>query len=102
MTLAARQGDAVATGHGCDATTTLDSPSQGTVYIESQLACRLGDPTVTHQFPNPSAPPAYIPHVHTIGGSNGTVYIAGVKASRKGDSCDAGSITGSASKVHIE
>ena len=98
MALAAREGDAVATGHGCDGSTVLDTPGQTTVFIEGKLACRLGDLTVSHAVPSGDA---CVPHTAPITGSSGTVYIAGVLAARKGDACDAGSITGSASFVNI-
>ena len=96
--LVARQGDAVATGHGCAGTTTLDSPSQSFVKIEGKLVCRKGDLTVSHPFP-PDPPCA--PHVAPITGSSSGVKIAGQLVARKGDGCDAGSITGSASFVKI-
>jgi len=98
MPLAARETDSVATGHGCDGSTTLAVPGQTTVFIEALLAARLGDLTVSHTQP---AGDACVPHTAPIAGSSGTVYIVGAKAARKTDSCDAGSITGSAVDVYI-
>lgn len=98
MPLAAREGDAVSTGHGCDGSTVLDTPGQGTVWIENKLACRLGDLTVSHAVPSGDA---CVPHTAPITGSSGTVYIENVLAARKTDGCDAGSITGSASFTFI-
>jgi len=98
MPLAAREGDAVTTGHGCDGSTVLAAPSQGTVYIENQLACRLGDLTVSHAVP---AGDACVPHTAPITGSSSTVYIENALAARLGDACDAGSISGSASLTYI-
>jgi len=95
--LVARQGDAVATGHACDATTTLASPGQSFVKIEGKLVCRKGDLTVPHGF----IPPGCAPHTAPITGSSSGVKIAGELVARKGDGCDAGSITGSASFVKI-
>lgn len=92
MAIAARQGDSVATGHGCDGSTTLAAPGQGTVRIEGALACRKGDLTVTHTIP---AGDACVPHTASISGSSGTVSIVGAKAARVGDGCDAGSISSS-------
>lgn len=99
MPEAARKTDSVATGHGCDAVTSLDTPSgNSTVYIEGQLAARLGDLTVVHNIPE-GIP--CVPHVASIGGSSGSVYIAGALAARKGDACDAGSITSGSATVII-
>ena len=96
--LVAREGDAVDTGHACDTTTTLDTPSQSFVKIEGELVCRKGDLTVSHAFP-PDPPCA--PHVADITGSSSGVKICGQLVARKGDACDDGKITGSASFVRI-
>ena len=98
MPLAARETDAVATGHGCDGTTTLATPGQSSVYIENLLACRITDRTVSHEIPSGDSCAS---HTAPISGSSGTVYIVNKKAARKTDACDAGSITGSASTVYI-
>ena len=97
MALAARQTDAVATGHGCDGTTTLAAPGQSTVYAEGLLWCRLGDVTVSHLVPSGED---CVAHVAAITGSSSSVYVEGVLCARKGDGCDAGSITGSAATVY--
>jgi uncharacterized Zn-binding protein involved in type VI secretion len=98
MPEAAREGDSVITGHLCDVTTTLDTPGQGTVFINGILACRLGDLTVVHDIKSVDA---CIPHTAPISGSSSTVYIAGILAARLGDACDAGLITSGSSNVFI-
>jgi uncharacterized Zn-binding protein involved in type VI secretion len=102
--LAARQSDAVRTGHPCTGTTQLDTPTQDKVFIEGKLAARKDDLTVSHtektgedNFGNDIC----TPHTAPITGSSSTVYIAGKLAARKTDACDAGEITGSASKTYI-
>jgi len=97
MPLAARQTDAVATGHGCDGSTTLAAPSQSTVFAEGLLWSRLGDLTVSHDVPSGLL---CVPHTAPITGSSATVYVEGVLCARLGDGCDAGSITGSAATVY--
>jgi len=41
-----RVTDPLNTGHGCDSTTTLATPSQSTVFAEGLLVSRKTDPTV--------------------------------------------------------
>jgi uncharacterized Zn-binding protein involved in type VI secretion len=94
MPQSARQGDSVATGHASVTTTVLAAPSQGSVFVNGILACRLGDKTVSHNFLG-------TPHVADISGSSSSVYIAGALAARLGDACDAGSITTGSSNVYI-
>ncbi len=91
-----RKGDSLDTGHGCVATTTLDTPGQGTVYANNILIARKGDPTVSHAFP-PDPPCA--PHVANVNAGSGTVYVVGSEIARIGDSADAGSMTGGSPTV---
>jgi uncharacterized Zn-binding protein involved in type VI secretion len=98
MPQSARQGDSVATGHDCDTTTVLAAPSQGSVFVNGKLACRLGDLTVSH---NIRVSGDCTPHVAPIIGSSSSVYIAGALAARLGDACDAGTITTGSSNVNI-
>ena len=93
--LAARQGDTVSTGHGCDGTTTLAAPSQSTVFVAGQLWCRLGDFTVSHEIPDDGDPPDCTSHIADITGSSATVYVAGIKCARVTDGADAGTISAS-------
>ena len=92
MPLAARQGDTVSTGHGCDTTTTLAAPSQSTVFVADQLWCRLGDLTVSHDIPSGED---CVAHTASITGSSATVYVAGIKCARVTDGADAGTISAS-------
>jgi uncharacterized Zn-binding protein involved in type VI secretion len=98
MPAVARAGDSVSTGHGCDGTTTLDIPGQSTVFVEGELACRLGDSTVSHAVPEGDGCGS---HTATISGSSGTVKVAGKLVARVGDACDAGSISSGAATVFI-
>lgn len=94
----AREGDSVATGHLCDTTTTLDTPSQTKVFVEGALVACQGDLTVTH---NIKVGDACVPHVASISGATSTVKIGGISIAKLGDACDAGSITSAASTVFI-
>ena len=46
MPAVSRKGDSLSTGHICTSTTTLDTPGQSTVFANSILVARIGDPTV--------------------------------------------------------
>jgi len=96
--LAIRETDGLTTGHICAATTTLDTPGQGDVYIEGLLVSRKGDPTVSHPFP-PSPPCA--PHVATVGHGSPTVYVHGEKVGYITGPADAGAMTGSNGTVYV-
>jgi len=96
--LAIRETDGLTTGHICAATTTLDTPGQGDVYIEGLLVSRRGDPTVSHPFP-PSPPCA--PHVATVGHGSPTVYVHGSKVGYITGPADAGAMTGSNGTVYV-
>lgn len=98
MPAAARQGDSVITGHGCDGTTTLAIPTQSTVRINGKLACRKDDLTVTHTLP---AGNQCVPHVASINAGSSTVRIVGKAAARVNDSADAGYISAGSSNVSI-
>ena len=86
MPAVSRKGDSLSTGHICTSTTTLDTPTQGTVFANSILVARIGDPTVSHPFP--PAPPC-APHVAKINEGSSNVYVHGLKVGRVGDSADA-------------
>jgi uncharacterized Zn-binding protein involved in type VI secretion len=96
--LAVRETDALSTGHICDTETTLDTPTQGTVYIEGLLGARVDDPTVAHAFP-PSPPCA--PHVANVNYGSPTVYIEGKRVGYLSTGVDDGAMTGSASTVYV-
>ena len=46
MSAAARVGDTVATGHGCDSVSAIAGPGAPTVLINGTPAARVGDLTV--------------------------------------------------------
>jgi uncharacterized Zn-binding protein involved in type VI secretion len=99
MPEAARETDTVDTGHGCDATTTLDASSVNTtVFVGGKLLACLGDLTVSHDIPNDDICEA---HTSSISGSSESVYCSGALVARKGDACDGGTITSGASSVII-
>lgn len=85
-----RKGDALTTGHDCVATTTLDTPGQSSIYVNSILAARKTDSTVAHPFP-PNPPCA--DHTATVGAGATNVYFAGKKVARINDAADAGNMT---------
>lgn len=89
MPLAAREDDPVLTGHGCDGTTNLNTPSQSKVFVAGKLWCRITDPTDSHDIPDGED---CVSHTATIGAGSDTVFVVGLKAARYGDACDAGSI----------
>ena len=91
-----RKGDFLSTGHGCAGSTTLDTPGQSTVRVNSILVARKTDSTVSHPFP-PSPPCA--PHVANVNVGSSTVRVVGLPTARVGDSVDAGAMTGSSPNV---
>jgi len=96
MPAVSRKGDSLSTGHICTGTTTLDTPGQSTVFANSILIARVGDPTVSHPFP-PNPPCA--PHVANLNAGSGTVRINSIAVGRIGDSADAGAMTSGSSNV---
>jgi uncharacterized Zn-binding protein involved in type VI secretion len=95
----ARKGDTVSTGHACDGSSTLNTPtSNSTVYAGGELIACLGDLTVPH---NILVGDSCVPHTAPISGASGSVFIGGIAVARKGDACDAGSITSGAASVIV-
>ena len=99
MPAVARKGDSLTTGHLCDATSILDTPSQSTVFAESELVARIGDSTVVHNIEISTNPLVCAPHVETIIEGSATVFAVNEKVARIGDAVDAGNITSGASSV---
>jgi len=91
-----RKGDPLTTGHGCVATTTLNTPGQGTCFANSILIARISDPTVSHPFP---PDPPCDPHVATVGAGSPNVFVEGLAVARVDDSADAGKMTDGSSNV---
>ena len=96
MPAVSRKGDSLSTGHICTSTTTLDTPTQGTVFANSILVARIGDPTVPH--PNPPAPPCPA-HVANVNAGSPNVFAVGIEVARIGDSADAGAMTSGSGNV---
>lgn len=95
MPAVARIGDSIATGHGCDGTTTLTGPS-GNVFANNLGIERQGDPTVVHALTGRGCS---VTHTAAINVGSATVYVNNIPIARVGDSADAGSITSGSSTV---
>ena len=91
-----RKDDPLTTGHGCVATTKLDTPGQGTCFANSILIARISDPTVSHPFP---PDPPCDPHVATVGVGSPNVFVEGLAVARVDDSADAGKMTNGSPNV---
>lgn len=102
MPAVSRFGDTLATGHGCDPTSTLLTPLQYTVRVNGILASVVGTPVAPHTIENPSPPPACIPHSNQILNSgSATVRIQGIPVGRIGDSADLGAMIQGSPNVFI-
>ena len=97
MAAAARVGDAIVTGHGCDAATIIAGPGAPTVLINGIAAARGGDLTVPHTI---GAQPFCSTHTSPIISAS-TVLIGGLPAAKVGDSVCAGTITSGSANVMI-
>ena len=98
MPEAARIGDSVSTGHGCDATTSIAGSLQSTVFINGVKAAVDGDALAAHTIPSGAA---CVAHSAVVNNGSETVFIEGIKAARKDDSADADKITGHSPNVYI-
>ena len=100
---AARVGDSVATGHGCDVTTKIASGLDiGRVLIEGEPAAVVGMQMEPHTITNPAVPPLPICISHigpVVNAGSATVLVGGKPLARTGDSADMGAITGGSSTV---
>ena len=96
MPAVSRKGDSLTTGHICTSTTTLHTPGQSTVFANSILVARIGDPTVPH--PNPPSPPCP-DHVANVNAGSPNVFVVGIEVARIGDSADAGNMTSGSGNV---
>ena len=96
MAKVARIGDTIATGHGCDGTTTLTGPS-GNVFANDRGIEREGDPTVSHRISGRNCSNS---HTAVVNAGSGTVFVNNKPIARLGDSADAGSITSGSSTVY--
>jgi uncharacterized Zn-binding protein involved in type VI secretion len=95
MPAVARIGDSIATGHGCDGTTTLTGPSSN-VFANNIGIERQGDPTVVHRLTGRGCS---VTHTAVINVGSDNVFVNNKSIGRVGDSADAGSITSGSSDV---
>ena len=96
MPAVCRVGDALDTGHGCAASTTIDSSNtDGTVTANGLNIIVVGAPTVEHTH----SPPACPDHVETLKAGSGTVTVNGIAVGRVGDAADAGAMTAGSGNV---
>lgn len=95
MPAVSRIGDTIATGHGCDGTTTLTGPSDD-VFTNNIGTERQGDPTVVHKI---SGRNCSVSHSAVVNVGSGTVFVNNKPIARIGDSADAGSIIAGSSDV---
>ncbi len=95
MPAVARIGDSIATGHGCDGSTTLTGPS-GNVFANNKGIERQGDPTVVHRLTGRGCS---VTHSAVINAGSGNVFVNNKAIGRIGDSADAGSITSGSPNV---
>ena len=90
-----REGDELNTGHGCDTTTTLDTPTQSTVFAEGELVARKTDDTISHEIdPIPCSS-----HIAEVNVGDTTVITVGLFTARVTDSADSGNMTTGADTV---
>ena len=94
-----REEDSFNTGHTCDATSKLATPSQTTVFVEGKLVARKGDPTDSHEILVGDTCTAHTSSI--VGDCSPNVFVEGKAVARVGDAVDVGSMTGGASKVSV-
>tara|TARA_B100000683_G_scaffold24463_1_gene22635 strand:- start:983 stop:1297 length:315 start_codon:yes stop_codon:yes gene_type:complete len=94
-----RETDPLDTGHGCDSTTTLATPSQSTVFAEGLLVARKTDPTVSHEIEDAEECASHTAQVNV---GDTTVFTVGLATARVTDSTDQGQMTDGASTVFAE
>ena len=98
MPAAARLGDTISTGHGCDGTSTIAGALISKVTIDGIIAAVIGDAIAAHTIPSGAA---CVSHSATVGGSSSKVKFEGIKAARFGDGADSGTITSGSPNVLI-
>tara|TARA_B100000212_G_scaffold337796_1_gene313266 strand:+ start:219 stop:533 length:315 start_codon:yes stop_codon:yes gene_type:complete len=94
-----RVTDPLNTGHGCDSTTTLATPSQSTVFAEGLLVSRKTDPTVSHEIDSGDDCSSHTAQVNV---GDQTVFTVGLPTARVTDSTDSGAMTDGASTVFAQ
>jgi uncharacterized Zn-binding protein involved in type VI secretion len=98
MPAAARLGDTISTGHGCDGTSTIAGALISKVTIDGIIAAVIGDAIAAHTIPSGDA---CVSHSATVGGSSSKVKFEGIYAARVDDGADAGTITSGSPNVLI-
>lgn len=98
MPAAARLGDTISTGHGCDGTSTIAGALISKVTIDGIIAAVIGDAIAAHTIPDGDA---CVSHSATVGGSSSKVKFEGIYAARVDDGADAGTITSGSPNVLI-
>ena len=98
MPAAARLGDTISTGHGCDDTSTIAGALISKVTIDGIIAAVIGDAIAAHTIPDGDA---CVSHSATVGGSSSKVKFEGIYAARVDDGADAGTITSGSLNVLI-
>ena len=98
MPAAARLGDTISTGHGCDGTSTIAGALISKVTIDGIIAAVIGDAIAAHTIPDGDA---CVSHSATVGGSSSKVKFEGIYAARVDDGADAGTITSGSLNVLI-
>ena len=98
MPAAARLGDTISTGHGCDGTSTIAGALISKVKIDGIIAAVIGDAIAAHDVPSGAA---CVSHSATVGGSSSKVKFEGIYAARVDDGADAGTITSGSPNVLI-
>ena len=96
--LVVRITDAVATGHGCTASTTLGTPTQDSVYVESLMVARKNDPTVSHTILSGGD---CVAHTDVIKYGSPTVFAENNRVGYLTTPTDAGSMSGSNASVFV-
>jgi uncharacterized Zn-binding protein involved in type VI secretion len=87
--------DSVATGHGCDSTTTTNICSSD-VFANGIGIARKGDMITIHTI---KAGKVCVPHSAVINAGSASVFVNGIPMARRGDSADSGRITSGSSNV---
>lgn len=93
----AGQNDTVATGHGCDTTTTILEGSPN-VRINGKGAAYAGAALTPHTIPA-GTPPVCVGHSAVINAGYGRVLVNGKPIARIGDSADLGAISSGSPNV---
>ena len=100
-----REEDSLSTGHPCTINSTLDTPSQATVFVEGKLVARVGDKTVVHTEKtgtDSNGDNICTNRTGSISAYNDpNVFVVGKAVARVDDDVDAGKMTSGASDVSV-